>query len=72
MNKELQPEYVEVTFECACGNSFKNHTAKAGVKAGEVIKVEVCNKCHPFFTGQQKLVDTEGRVDKFKNKYNLK
>ena len=72
MKKDIQPNYLEVTFVCACGEEFKGKTSKAGVKAGDVVKLEVCDKCHPFFTGQQKLVDTEGRVDKFKKKFKLK
>ncbi|MBR1988093.1 MAG: 50S ribosomal protein L31 [Clostridia bacterium] len=72
MKKDIQPNYVEVKFVCACGNEFMNKTAKVGVKEGDIVKLEVCDKCHPFFTGQQKLVDTEGRVDKFNKKFNLK
>ena len=70
MKTESQPSYVEVTFVCACGSEFKGKTSKVGVKAGDIVKLEVCDKCHPFFTGQQKLVDTEGRVDKFNKKHN--
>lgn len=69
MKTDIQPKYVEVTFACACGETFKGKTAKLGVKPGDTIKIEVCNKCHPFFTGQQKLVDTEGRVDRFNKKH---
>lgn len=72
MKKDIQPNYVEVTFACACGAEFAGRTSKVGVKPGDVVKLEVCDKCHPFFTGQQKLVDTEGRVDKFNKKHNLK
>lgn len=72
MKKDIQPNYVEVTFVCACGSEFAGKTSKVGVKAGDKVKLEVCDKCHPFFTGQQKLVDTEGRVDKFNKKYNIK
>ena len=71
MKKDIQPNYVEVTFVCACGAKFKNKTSKAGVKEGDVIKLEVCDNCHPFFTGKQKIVDTEGRVDKFNKKFKL-
>lgn len=52
---------------CACGETFKT----GSTKKGDTIKVEVCSKCHPFFTGKQKLVDTGGRVDKFKKRYGL-
>lgn len=72
MKKDIQPNYVEVTFVCACGSEFTGKTSKVGVKAGDTVKLEVCDKCHPFFTGQQKLVDTEGRVDKFNKKHNIK
>lgn len=72
MKKDIQPKYVDVTFVCACGAEFKGKTAKPNTKEGDVIKLEVCDKCHPFFTGQQKLVDTEGRVDKFNKKHKLK
>ena len=64
MKKNIHPEYVETTVTCACGNTFKVRSTKAE------LHVEVCDKCHPFFTGQQKLVDTEGRVDKFNKKHN--
>lgn len=71
MKKDIQPKSVEVTFVCACGAEFKNKIAKPGVKGGDVIKLEVCDKCHPFYSGQQKIVDTEGRVDKFNKKYKI-
>lgn len=67
MNENIQPNYHDVTVECACGNKFVCGTTKPG----DVIKVEVCNKCHPYYTGKQKLVDTGGRVDKFKKRYSL-
>ena len=54
------------------GNKIVATNGSDAIKAGDVIKLEVCDKCHPFFTGQQKLVDTEGRVDKFNKKHNLK
>ncbi|MCI6659116.1 MAG: 50S ribosomal protein L31 [Faecalibacterium sp.] len=53
--------------QCACGATFKTGTTKKT----DVIKVEICSNCHPYFTGKQKLVDTGGRVDKFKKRYNL-
>ena len=67
MRNEIHPDYHEVTFICACGNTFVGKSTKAGNE----VKLEVCDKCHPFFTGQQKLVDTKGRVDKFNKKHNL-
>ena len=73
MKTEIQPNYVEVTFACACGAEFKGKTSKQGVKEGDTIKLEVCEKCHPFFNGKSsRIVDTDGRVDKFKKKFNLK
>ena len=66
MRENIHPDYHEVTVECACGNKFLTRSTKAG----EVVKIEICNKCHPFFTGTQKLVDSGGRVDKFNKRYN--
>lgn len=67
MKPNLHPEYQEVTITCSCGNSFTTRSTRA-----ESFQVEVCSSCHPFFTGQQKIVDTGGRVDKFRRKYGLK
>ncbi len=67
MKDNIHPEYNEVTVTCHCGETFKTGSSKKG---GE-IKVEICSKCHPFFTGKQKLVDAGGRVDKFKKRYGL-
>lgn len=64
MNKEIQPNYHEVTVTCACGNTFKT----GSVVEGDTIKIDICNKCHPFFTGKQKIVDTSGKVDRFMKK----
>ena len=64
MKKEIQPDYHEVTVTCACGNTFKTRST---VK-GDEIKVDICNKCHPFFSGKQKIVDSSGRVEKFNKK----
>ncbi len=63
MKADIHPEYHEATVRCACGNEF---TVGSTMKE---IKVEICSNCHPFFTGKQKLVDTEGRVEKFLKKY---
>lgn len=66
MKKGIHPNYVETTITCACGNVINtSSTAKD-------IKVEICSACHPFFTGKQKLVDTAGRIDRFKKRYNIK
>ncbi|CUU80641.1 50S ribosomal protein L31 [Campylobacter hyointestinalis] len=66
MKKDIHPEYVECTVTCACGNTFKSKSNKSE------IRVDICNACHPFFTGSEKIVDSAGRVDKFKKKYNMK
>jgi large subunit ribosomal protein L31 len=63
VKKDIHPEYKLSTVRCACGNEFQTHTT-----IGD-ITVEICAQCHPFFTGKQKLVDTAGRVDKFRKKY---
>ena len=65
MNEGIHPNYQPTTIKCACGEVIETRSTK------QDIKVEICSKCHPFFTGKQKLVDTGGRVDKFKKKYNL-
>ncbi len=61
----IHPQYKPTVIKCACGAEFETGSTK------EDIKVEICSHCHPFFTGKQKLVDTGGRVDKFKKRYNL-
>ena len=63
MKKDIHPEYTESTASCACGATFEVGSTK------ENIKVEICSKCHPFFTGKQKLVDSAGRIDRFNKKY---
>ena len=68
MKNEIHPDYHEVTFVCACGNTFKG----GSTKAGDEIRLEVCSACDPFFTGEgNKVVDVKGRVDKFNKKHNL-
>lgn len=66
MRKNLHPTYNRATITCACGNVIETASTK------ENIKVEICSKCHPFFTGKQKLVDTGGRVDRFNRRLNSK
>ncbi|MBI4300163.1 MAG: 50S ribosomal protein L31 [Chloroflexi bacterium] len=66
MKAKIHPEYVEATVTCACGNTFKTRSTKP------VLKVELCSQCHPFFTGEQRIVDTAGRVERFKRRYNIK
>ncbi|MEW5806535.1 MAG: 50S ribosomal protein L31 [Acidobacteriota bacterium] len=63
MKKGIHPEYVEATVHCACGNSFQTRSTKKD------LRVEICSKCHPFFTGKQKLIDSAGRVERFQKKY---
>ena len=65
MNKEIQPAYEETTITCACGNVMKVGSTKKD------LKVDVCSKCHPFWTGNLKRETTGGRADKFKKKYGL-
>ena len=65
MKKNIHPDYKVCTISCACGNTFET---KSNV---ESLRIDICSSCHPFFTGEQKLVDAAGRVEKFKNKYNM-
>lgn len=67
MKSDIHPKYREVQVVCACGATFTTGTTKDT----DVLKVDICSKCHPFFTGRQKLVDTGGRVDKFKKRYGV-
>jgi len=64
MKKEIHPKYTKTNVVCACGNKFET-----GSCMGESLKLDICNVCHPFFTGKQKVLDTEGRVDRFNKKY---
>ena len=66
MKPKIHPKYVEVTVSCACGETFNTRSTKGD------IRLEICSKCHPFFTGKQKLVDTAGRVERFQRKYGLR
>ncbi len=63
MKEGIHPEYQEVVIACACGNKIKTRSTR------KEINVEICSACHPFFTGKQKLLDTAGRIEKFKRKY---
>ena len=63
MKEGIHPKYHEVDVRCACGNTFKTRSTKPE------LHLEICNACHPFFTGRQKLVDTEGRVERFTKKF---
>lgn len=63
LKEGIHPEYMEATIICACGNKIETRSTK------KEIHVEICSNCHPFYTGKQKIVDTEGRVERFKRKY---
>ena len=69
MKAGIHPDYKEVQVRCACGETFTTRSVKADAN-GE-LRVDICSKCHPFFTGKQKLVDTGGRVDKFNKRRNM-
>jgi large subunit ribosomal protein L31 len=64
MKTGIHPEYKAITVTCTCGNTFLTRST-----IGHDLQVEVCSSCHPFYTGKQKIVDTGGRVDKFRKKY---
>jgi large subunit ribosomal protein L31 len=63
MKKDIHPEYLEATVTCACGNSFVTRSTS------KEIRIEICSKCHPFYTGKQKFIDSAGRVEKFRKRY---
>ena len=63
MRKDIHPEYYDTKIVCACGNVIPTRSTK------KEIRIEICSNCHPFFTGKQKLVDSEGRVERFKRRY---
>jgi large subunit ribosomal protein L31 len=67
MKPEIHPKYEKSVVVCACGNTFETRST-----VGPEIRLEICSACHPFFTGKQKIVDTEGRVEKFLAKYGMK
>jgi len=64
MKSDIHPAYAAIKVTCSCGNSFETRSTKA-----EDLNIEVCSQCHPFYTGKQKLLDTGGRVDKFRQRY---
>jgi large subunit ribosomal protein L31 len=66
MKADIHPNYAEIKVTCSCGNEFTTRST-----LGEDLAVEVCSACHPFYTGKQKIVDTGGRVDKFRKKYGI-
>ena len=65
MKQVIHPDYQQTTLKCACGNVIETGSTK------EDIRIEICSACHPFYTGKQKLVDTGGRVDKFRKRYGI-
>ncbi len=66
MKAGIHPNFVEATVTCACGNTFKTGSIRQN------LRVDVCSKCHPFFTGQQRILDSAGRVERFRRRFNLK
>jgi len=66
MREKIHPKYEATPISCACGNIIETRSTVKN------IKVEICSSCHPFFTGKQKLVDTAGRIERFRRKYNIK
>ena len=67
MKTDIHPNYVQITATCSCGNEFK-----MGSTLGKDLQLDVCSNCHPFYTGKQKVVDTAGRIDKFRQRYGTK
>ncbi len=67
MKPEIHPAYHEIDVKCSCGNAFKTRST-----LGKELRLDVCSACHPFYTGKQKIIDTGGRVDKFRQKYGAK
>ena len=63
MKKDLHPKLVACAVTCACGNSFETKSANSE------LRIDICNECHPFFTGSERMVDTAGRIEKFKKRY---
>ena len=66
MKPEIHPEYKEIKVACSCGNTFTTRSTYS-----DELHIEVCSQCHPFYTGKQKILDTAGRVDKFRRKYGM-
>jgi len=64
MKTEIHPKYTDITVRCSCGNTFTTRSTRSAD-----LTLELCNECHPFFTGKQKLVDTGGRVERFNKRY---
>ncbi len=68
MKADIHPPYHDIKVVCSCGNSFETRSTLGG----DELHVEVCSSCHPFYTGQQKIMDTAGQVDKFRRRYGMK
>jgi len=67
MQADIHPNYTEIEVSCSCGSKFKTRSTM-----GKPLQIEVCSSCHPFFTGKQKIVDTAGRVERFRQRYGSK
>lgn len=68
MKPDIHPAYQDITVTCSCGNVFQTRSTSESNE----LQIDVCSQCHPFYTGKQKIVDTAGRVDKFRRKYGMK
>ncbi len=66
MKEKIHPKYVEATITCSCGNTWKTHSTK------ESVHLDICSACHPYFTGEQRIIDTAGRVERFLKRYGMK
>jgi large subunit ribosomal protein L31 len=64
MQKEIHPKYEEIKVACSCGHNFTTRST-----SGRELHLDICSKCHPFYTGQQKMIDTAGRIERFRKKY---
>ena len=64
MKKDIHPKYAETQYHCACGEDFTIPSTQSGV-----VKLDICHKCHPLYSGKDKVIDTEGRIERFKKKY---
>ena len=67
MQSSIHPKFEEIEITCSCGNVFKTHSTHKD----QSLKIDICNACHPFYTGKQKIIDTEGRVDMYMRRYGL-
>ncbi len=66
MRKGIHPEYKAAKVVCACGNTFDTRSTK------ELLKIDICSKCHPFYSGERRIIDTGGQVERFKRRFNIK